>query len=982
LCEESPPIVSVELWQTDNASDAWAELIRPWLERVVRVSFSHSKPSVLVCPSRAHRNGILARMHEAGIRSVAVHFLTPVELRPFLSARLGVSQPVALREHLHLLLAAAAERVCAVTDEDSAEWQTAESVARDPGPLLRSYDEVCAAGWTWREAGLSAFGAVLQEFETAVRACGLLFLHEADAALLDAAQQGAPALADVLVTGFDGAHWPQWKLLRSAVGAGERVTMILPEPVSEAGSLHALWSGSWEQIFGASRPVPSSGDAPDGFAFSLRAGANRREQARAVVLSALECLAGDAVRRVGLVFAGTGALPRQVSSLLAEMDVPHDDGLAHPQPGPFEMDGWRAWLAFQDAPNAESLIELARRTAHSREMLGGLDMDVFEEQLRRAVSRVLLTDCAMLAAWLEAQASHPAARDTARVIREVALLPASAMPGEMLSVAHEAATALGWREQAEEMERLAGAWMGEVSLPVSRRLFIRWLREAVDSSCKVRGAGGNHPYARLHLVTYAQAVRQQWDALVLADLEEGAWPGPARDGFVSAQLVEELNLRSTGLNERTKTQGAQGEGHVTVREGFAPMLGARQRRALALRAFAYLLEGGPRRLVAVARLFDEEKPVLRLNPGELLIKLYAERNGAVLSHRHLEKINAQTRDAISDSGLWSDADEAADFPQMLAAARARRTEGVFGEYEFALRDEVAGVTPVALACKEWENVLRAPALAWLENVLGVSARRGDAVFDPWTTAVGSWAHRFLSAIPGAVNQFQPFRGQDEFAARVAESAQRFRRDMEGVAGRAGRVLPDWWHGLFEQAVAVSRTFARQLATVREWEYFAAELPLPDGTRIDAGAGLTLDLRGRIDLLFSRAAGFAGEGVWIVDFKTGGRGKLKSADVKKGVGMQLALYALAAEALGARAAGASVLAGDEKLDGPDLSLGDFHEMAGTWRGLARMQTAGVFGMTGEVRGAFRSTGTYPLATLPIDADLLAVKWAATHPELVE
>jgi hypothetical protein len=267
-------------------------------------------------------------------------------------------------------------------------------------------------------------------------------------------------------------------------------------------------------------------------------------------------------------------------------------------------------------------------------------------------------------------------------------------------------------------------------------------------------------------------------------------------------------------------------------------------------------------------------------------------------------------------------------------------------------------------------------------VLGVSARHGDAVFDPWVTAVGSWAHRFLASASGAARQFQPCGGHDEFVARVGERAAQFRQEMERLAASTVGALPGWWHGLFEQALAVARTFARQVATVRGWEFFAAEMPLPDGTRIDAGGGLALDLRGRIDLLFSHAAGFAGDGVWIVDFKSGSRGRLKPADVKRGEGMQLALYALAAEALGARAAGAGILAGDGKLEGPDLSLDDFHEMAGHWRALARMQATGVFGMKGAVRGDFRSAGAYPLATLPVDAELLAEKWAATHPEFAE
>jgi len=39
------------------------------------------------------------------------------------------------------------------------------------------------------------------------------------------------------------------------------------------------------------------------------------------------------------------------------------------------------------------------------------------------------------------------------------------------------------------------------------------------------------------------------------------------------------------------------------------------------------------------------------------------------------------------------------------------------------------------------------------------------------------------------------------------------------------------------------------------------------------------------------------------------------------------------------------------------------------------------MKGEVRPAFGYSAPYPLATLPIDPDVLEDKWALTHPGLV-
>ena len=47
----------------------------------------------------------------------------------------------------------------------------------------------------------------------------------------------------------------------------------------------------------------------------------------------------------------------------------------------------------------------------------------------------------------------------------------------------------------------------------------------------------------------------------------------------------------------------------------------------------------------------------------------------------------------------------------------------------------------------------------------------------------------------------------------------------------------------------------------------------------------------------------------------------------------------------------------------------------------MQRTGIFGMKGEIRPAFGYSATYPLATLPVDPDILEDKWALTHSALV-
>ena len=71
----------------------------------------------------------------------------------------------------------------------------------------------------------------------------------------------------------------------------------------------------------------------------------------------------------------------------------------------------------------------------------------------------------------------------------------------------------------------------------------------------------------------------------------------------------------------------------------------------------------------------------------------------------------------------------------------------------------------------------------------------------------------------------------------------------------------------------------------------------------------------------------------------------------------------------------------KTSRPQLIGADLAPHTNVFADLAKMQRTGVFGMKGEVRPAFGYSASYPLATLPIDEDILEDKWALTHANLV-
>ena len=179
---------------------------------------------------------------------------------------------------------------------------------------------------------------------------------------------------------------------------------------------------------------------------------------------------------------------------------------------------------------------------------------------------------------------------------------------------------------------------------------------------------------------------------------------------------------------------------------------------------------------------------------------------------------------------------------------------------------------------------------------------------------------------------------------------------------------------------------------------AVEYSLGEPSLIRLSEKETLRVRGRIDLILARTKSdqsqIGYEDLWVVDYKTGRQRGFSLKELRKkdtpqrkfrkqlidGRGVQLALYALAVHALGAEHVQLTLLSPAEQLE-PQFHLDDVLVQEDFWSELHQMQETGVFGMLGPVHTDFGFARSYPLATLPIDIDLLKEKWALTHPAFV-
>jgi hypothetical protein len=326
--------------------------------------------------------------------------------------------------------------------------------------------------------------------------------------------------------------------------------------------------------------------------------------------------------------------------------------------------------------------------------------------------------------------------------------------------------------------------------------------------------------------------------------------------------------------------------------------------------------------------------------------------------------------------------------QTLIAFKARRDASKpAGEYDFALRPNGTHRPVPTLSVSDIERLVSSPAIVWMKRYLGVQAP--DDAANPWTTTTGKWVHDWLANIiqtrTGKI--FSAFPELTKIDERICVTADEQCAAVRRLCGLLGKVVPDWWTSGWLNARYLARHLGAKIGTAKGWNWMATELVVGREGVVKIADGVELKLHGQIDLVLAEedAPSFAGEKIWIVDYKTGSTKELKTSDLHdslvKGTTLQLGLYALATRELGAAEVSVSIISLAVKNVAPQLSLVDLAPHTDIFADLAAMQRTGIFGMKGEIRPAFGYSAPYPLATLPIDNDILEDKWAATHPALV-
>ena len=795
-------------------------------------------------------------------------------------------------------------------------------------------------------------------------------------------------------------------MLHAATLSADEATVVLNDPRDEARDLYETWIGTWEETFGPAEVIPatngkSTGSSVESLPVSASnvhfvIGRDTTQQARAIVALAAKFLADRHCERLGILFSGPGALPRLVATFLELAGIAHNDGIAHLAPSAFDDDAWRTWLELQQMPRLKPLFRFLRAT--EERIFDGLSILQIEETLRRAYNNILIDDIELLRDYCANGSDLRHGNAVGRELEKIQVLPQNASLTEFLAHTRTMLSKLRWREHWNEVERLSRNWSDRLATKFSKSSYLRWLRELLGAPTLKRDDLGAHPYARVHLLAYANAQDQPWSHLIFAGLNDEAWPALDDEvAFIRDERIDDLNRQNKTLNRRASKRGRQGEGHWSVREGKTLLLGRNEQRQIQRRQLINLVESVSAGIAATASLYSEATPSRIANPSEFFSWLYFNTHGRGVSQQTLHSLEQQTRDWLKD---WSPVDaqkvDSISVGRTRYAFDARRQLRPASEYEFALRSPPD--QEKSLQVTQWEQALRWPAIVWMEIFLGVAS--DDDTGDSWAVATGQWVHRWLadSVGNGGPQKFVDVNRADEIRERIWKQAREFRERVAALCTGRGKVLPDWWRSGWSNALYIADCLAAKVSDLHDWLDMAVEWSLGEPCLIRLSDQETLRVRGRIDLILVRGKSdqsqIGYDDLWVVDYKTGRqRGfslkELRKKDTPKrkfrkqlieGRGVQLALYALAVHALGAEHVQLTLLSPAEQLE-PQFHLADVLAQKDFWSELRRMQETGVFGMLGPVHTDFGFARSYPLATLPIDIDLLKEKWALTHPAFV-
>ncbi len=929
---------------------------------------SPAAPLLIIVPEPSHAAAWKHRLLESGETIFNTQLMTPGRLRLHLTEALGLGNELLLgREAMRFLL----EQTAAKQEDLSPLWQ---SLARDARPLLQTMDELENSGYRLRDLpDFPGFREWLKEWNQIP--LQLRGRANRDEALLAAAKKAPHAFpGGIIFLGLDLNHLRFANVLESALRLYESQAVLTLAPGIEDEALQFVWQqkiDSWipnarQELDNEALELTSLTSTPESHFFYTPTRGSEIELITRWIRSELSNATPET--RIAVVFPGPTSLASAVMDRLRHDSIPFHTPFPTPIPHDTQVRTLLAWCELQsETPTLPLLLNFWEAVQEFPGFAQGLGTDPLSfEVLRQAAQSAFEKFPSVACSALELPPS--ASRLLSRLQGDLAWPESTTVSDFAQRLESDLSTWIGSKESLGLQEFLHTALTPLAELwkePVQKRKFSALIRQLFERPDSLPTASA---WAPVHLIPPAAATLLRWDALLIAQLNEGDWPAIAHPVSLLREATRET------LNTKARKLDPTGAHESIFSPNLSPLLTDGMRYQIERARFS-LLRTAASRIAFTASHWDEIESHRELYPSEFYRESW---NLFHPNHPWSDAVPAALQ-ALAPTPAAPDSEISDDFSH--AYHERRNSQKPFSEYQFCLK---SSALPAPLSASQAEKILQDPATAWFSALLNISPPLRD-----WT------ADKVLPLYNGKIlhgwirQSFEKIRTPGEFAplpeAQTWESALRAEIQKTKIAFHAHwPQAPHWWISEWPRLETAALHLLQgvyEFLRAQSCCYLACEYrlrrpllrPIP---------GFPVDQLwvGRLDLIaLDKPVWEEAEEAVILDFKTGRGAKDFSEGtlLQSAAHFQLAFYAALARQQhpGNLKTSVAILTRHPKMN-PELvpiqPLSPSYEPL--WKVLAAAWTQGQCGQTLPVRNRFGPHSYLPQATLEIPSFLLHSKWA--------
>jgi hypothetical protein len=931
-------------------------------DRGLSNSFTSQQMSVIVTPNLSTNTFLKETLIASGKALLNVHFWNVSRLRKHLSEALVESHKLISNANLRLVFGGIAHNQFRAHPLTKACIQNAQL-------LLDELLEAFSAFGTFDNLPNDHLKALALQLFANLEKTSLATVQQVDNALLKNAAQLPKTLQNLVLFGFSEHHWHLNKLLQASLTCAHNAHVYLLH--QHTNFLSKLWVNSWQKNLPTTPLITHTSECnhlPNSH-FSITD--TPQQAAKTLCLQALKILHENPSARIGIVFPSTrSTIARQVSDILSQLSVHHADSLGVMLPQEPSAITLQKWIAWQRSNTLDDLVTFAANLAEN----SGLKPDTFDRlyALLQKAFQELLTDASNACLSYAREAFDAENADLQAFFSHWQTLPLQASLEGFLSKAQAAFALIPDSNSAVQWNDLR-LQLNETLLAqeIPKDLFLNWLQEVTLTTTRRRSPSGDHPYAKIHLVTAEEAVTQSWTDLLLTEINQTLWP-PESSTFTLFDNSTE--------NRRNRMQHDPNIGYW-LPANYSYFFSASDRRKFFQQDFWTLVKL-PTNSLYLTTFLDPSKtdsPKLSFLFHELYFNHRKETLDAsvIQSIKNITLAQLDTFEKLTEKSINHQPqgqNEIHSPEKTLFAHEVRRcAKKPYDDFSFVLPENQT------LSAKTWENLLLHPAHTWFVSILKTQPYLPFRQQDPSRLASGTWLHQWI-ALPKTVHNISA----EKWHKHVIANSEKTRQMVQKSFYDNGLPMPDIWLYEWEKTRRSALNTIDCVLQQTDGCFYFSEISLPKPTCIHLPNHQSLSLSGRIDLLVLKDHLFFTQNpqaeALVIDFKTGDQGG--PLVTPQGKGLQVALYALALQAWGYRqnVRFAIVHASPSYSTLKIQSINALEELFPLWNVIHQIDSTGIIGQHEPIRSKYVFAGQLPLATTAIDPEILIKKWNLTHPYL--